>query len=46
MKDARESNKFITQNNYTIDNENVGYTLRTKVFGTKDQRYREVVIQR
>ena len=32
---ARESNKFITQNNYTIDNENVGYTLRTKVFGTK-----------
>ena len=32
---ATESNKFITQNNYTIDNENVGYTLRTKVFGTK-----------
>ena len=32
---VRESNKFITQNNYTIDNENVGYTLRTKVFGTK-----------
>ena len=31
---SNESNKFITQNNYTIDNENVGYTLRTKVFGT------------
>ena len=27
---ATESNKFITQNNYTIDNENVGYTLEQK----------------